>query len=167
LEDRSFLAELTDRLQGLLGQLHGLTPRATYSLAGLGALHMGQNRVALVGESAHVIPPIGAQGLNLGLRDVADLADCVDTAIACGHDVGSPATLEAYHSARAGDVLSRAVSVDLLNRSLLTDFLPVQALRGFGLHILANVGPLRRLLMQGGLGAPGAVPRLMQPGALR
>jgi 2-octaprenyl-6-methoxyphenol hydroxylase len=56
--------------------------------------------------------------------------------------------------------------VDLLNRSLLSDFLPVQALRGLGLHLLANVGPLRRLVMQGGMGAPGNLPRLMQPGGL-
>jgi 2-octaprenyl-6-methoxyphenol hydroxylase len=167
LDDRSFLAELSARLQGLLGQLSEITPRATYPLTGLGALRMGRNSVALVGESAHVIPPIGAQGLNLGLRDAASLAECVAAASAHGLDIGSPETLEAYHASRATDVLSRAVSVDLLNRSLLTDFLPVQALRGLGLHILANVGPVRRLLMQGGLSAPGALPRLMQPGTLR
>lgn len=163
LDDRSFLAELTARLRGLLGQLDDVTPRATYPLTGLGALRMGQKRVALVGESAHVIPPIGAQGLNLGLRDAASLAECVAAASACGRDIGGSETLLAYHASRAADVLSRAVSVDLLNRSLLTDFLPVQALRGLGLHILANVGPLRRLLMQGGLSAPGTLPRLMQP----
>ena len=65
-----------------------------------------------------------------------------------------------------GGVLTRTLGVDLLNRSLLTDFLPAQALRGVGLHLLANVGPLRRLVMQGGMGAPGNLPRLMQPGGL-
>jgi 2-octaprenyl-6-methoxyphenol hydroxylase len=127
---------------------------------------MGQNRVALVGESAHVIPPIGAQGLNLGLRDAAALAECVGAARARHEDIGTAATLEIYHAARAADVLGRTVSVDLLNRSLLSDFLPVQALRGLGLHLLANVGPLRRLVMQGGMGTPGSLPRLMQPGGL-
>jgi len=166
LDDRSFLAELTSRLQGLLGRLGDVSPRTTYPLGGLGAQRMGQNRVALVGEAAHVIPPIGAQGLNLGLRDAASLAECVSAARGRGQDIGSDETLAAYHAARAADVLTRAVSVDLLNRSLLSDFLPVQALRGLGLHMLANVGPLRRLMMRGGLSAPGALPRLMQPGAI-
>jgi 2-octaprenyl-6-methoxyphenol hydroxylase len=121
--------------------------------------------VALVGESAHVIPPIGAQGLNLGLRDAAVLAECVAQALACGENIGGGATLEAYHRARAPDVWSRTLSVDALNRSLLDDFLPVQALRGLSLHVLANVPPVRRLLMQGGLEAPGRLPRLMQPGS--
>ena len=88
------------------------------------------------------------------------------TARARGQDIGGPETLAAYHAARAADVLTRTLSVDLLNRSLLTDFLPVQALRGVGLHLLANVAPLRRLVMRGGHDAAGPLPRLMQPGAL-
>jgi 2-octaprenyl-6-methoxyphenol hydroxylase len=166
LDDRMFLAELDVRLRGLLGSLDGIGPRAIYPLSGLGAARMGQNRIALVGESAHVIPPIGAQGLNLGLRDAAAVAECVSSARALGRDVGGPDTLAAYHAARAGDVLTRALGVDLLNRSLLTDFLPAQALRGVGLHLLANVAPLRRLAMRGGLTSAGPLPRLMQPGAL-
>ena len=163
LDDAAFLAELASRLQGLLGSLSDVGPRATHSLSGLTASRMGQNRIALVGEAAHVIPPIGAQGLNLGLRDAAALAECAGAAHARGEDLGSRATLEAYHAARAADVLGRTISVDLLNRSLLLDFLPVQALRGLGLHVLANVGPLRRLVMRGGMEAPGRLPRLMQP----
>ena len=166
LDDRGFLSELTMRLRGLLGSLGDVGPRAIYPLAGLAATRMGQNRVALVGESAHVIPPIGAQGLNLGLRDAAVLAECVSNARQQGQDIGSRATLETYHAARAGDVLTRTVSVDLLNRSLLTDFLPAQALRGLGLHLLANVAALRRLAMRSGLTAAARLPRLMQPGAL-
>jgi len=100
------------------------------------------------------------------LRDAAALAECVSTARAAGQDVGGPETLAAYHAARARDVLTRTLGVDLLNRSLLTDFLPAQALRGIGLHLLANVAPLRRLAMRGGLTPAGPLPRLMQPGAL-
>ncbi len=166
LEERSFCCELAQRLQGLLGSLTSVGPRALYPLAGLSAVRMGQNRIALVGESAHVIPPIGAQGLNLGLRDAAALADCVADARARGEDIGGPAVLEVYHAARAADVLARTVSVDLLNRSLLLDVLPAQALRGLGLHLLANVAPLRRRLMQRGLAPVGRLPRLMQPGAV-
>jgi len=164
LEPALFLAELAGRLQGLLGSLRAAGPIAAYPLSGLSAARMAQNRVALVGESAHVIPPIGAQGLNLGLRDAAALAECVAQALAGGEDIGGRATLEAYDRARAADVISRTLSVEALNRSLLNDFLPVQALRGLSLHVLANVAPVRRLLMRGGLEAPGRLPHLMQPG---
>jgi 2-octaprenyl-6-methoxyphenol hydroxylase len=116
-----------------------------------------------VGEAAHVIAPIGAQGLNLGLRDVATLTDCLADARAAGRDIGGVETLDSYAQARAADIASRAAMVDLLNRSLLTDFLPAQALRGFGLHLLALSGSLRRLAIQGGVNAPGPLPRLMQP----
>ena len=163
LETARFLAELAEPLQGLLGSLRAAGPIAAYPLSGLSAARMAQNRVALVGESAHVIPPIGAQGLNLGLRDAAVLAECVAQALARDEDIGGSATLEAYHGARAPDVLSRTLSVDALNRSLLDDFLPLQALRGLSLHVLANIAPVRRLLMRGGLEAPGRLPHLMQP----
>ena len=163
LESARFLAELAEPLQGLLGSLRAAGPIAAYPLSGLSAARMAQNRVALVGESAHVIPPIGAQGLNLGLRDAAVLAECVAQALARDEDIGGSATLEAYHGARAPDVLSRTLSVDALNRSLLDDFLPLQALRGLSLHVLANIAPVRRLLMRGGLEAPGRLPHLMQP----
>src|SRR5436190_362666 len=117
LDDAAFLAELAARLQGLLGSLRNVSPRAVHSLSGLGALRMGQSRVALVGESAHVIPPIGAQGLNLGLRDAAALAECVGAARARREDIGSAATLATYHAARAADVLGRTPSLDLLKSS--------------------------------------------------
>ncbi|MBO0742619.1 MAG: FAD-dependent monooxygenase, partial [Hyphomicrobiaceae bacterium] len=164
LDPALFLTELAGPLQGLLGSLRSASPIAAYPLSGLSAARMAQNRVALVGESAHVIPPIGAQGLNLGLRDAAVLADCVAQTLARTEDIGGRETLEAYHRARAADVMSRTLSVDALNRSLLDDFLPLQALRGLSLHILANVAPVRRLLMRGGLEAPGRLPPLMQPG---
>jgi 2-octaprenyl-6-methoxyphenol hydroxylase len=163
LDEPQFRGELGLRLRGLLGALGDIGPRASYPLSGLTAARMGQDRIALVGESAHVIPPIGAQGLNLGLRDAAALAECVGSARTSSRDIGGPETLAAYHAARAGDVLARTLGVDLLNRSLLTDFLPAQALRGIGLHLLANVAPLRRLAMRGGLAPAGPLPRLMQP----
>jgi len=166
LDDAAFLAELEARLQGLLGSLSAVEPRACYPLGGATARRMGQHRIALVGEAAHVIPPIGAQGLNLGLRDAATIAECVADARRRGADIGGPETLAAYHAARFGDVTSRTAAVDLLNRSLLTDLFPVQALRGLGLHALANLAPLRRLAMQAGMAPPGPLPRLMQPAAL-
>jgi 2-octaprenyl-6-methoxyphenol hydroxylase len=117
-----------------------------------------QRRIALVGEAAHVLPPIGAQGLNMGLRDAADIADIISKAIAAGDDLGAPQVLDRYDWARRADVTSRAFVIDLANRSLLSDFLPVQSLRAAGLHLLSSIGPLRRLAMREGL-APSWRPR--------
>jgi 2-octaprenyl-6-methoxyphenol hydroxylase len=113
--------------------------------------HFAKNRVALVGEAAHVVPPIGAQGLNMGLRDAADLADIVREALASGEDPGAPQILQRYDAARRGDVLSRTFAIDWANRSLLNDFLPLQSLRAAGLHLIGAVGPIRRLAMREGL----------------
>lgn len=109
------------------------------------------HRVALVGESAHVLPPIGAQGLNMGLRDAADIAEIAGQAMSSGEDPGSPQVLARYQSARHSDVTSRMIAIDIANRSLLSDFLPVQSLRAMGLHLIGAFGPLRRLAMREGL----------------
>jgi 2-octaprenyl-6-methoxyphenol hydroxylase len=110
-----------------------------------------KDRVALVGESAHVLPPIGAQGLNMGLRDAADVADIVGQAMSIGEDPGSPQVLARYQSARRTDVSSRVFAIDIANRSLLSDLLPMQSLRAAGLHLIGSIGPLRRLAMREGL----------------
>ena len=162
LSDQDFADALEDRLHGLLGSISCIGARVVFPLSGLTADCMGQNRTALVGEAAHVIPPIGAQGLNLGLRDACVLAECVAEARAQGRDVGGPDLLRAYHDARRVDVLTRTAAVDALNRSLLADFLPAQAVRGAGLHLLANIPSLRRLIMQGGMAPVGPLPRLMR-----
>jgi 2-octaprenyl-6-methoxyphenol hydroxylase len=108
-------------------------------------------RIALIGEAAHVLPPIGAQGLNMGLRDVADIADIAGDAMASGEDPGAPHVLKRYNSARRADVASRTFAIDIANRSLLSDFLPMQSLRAAGLHLIGALGPLRRLAMREGL----------------
>ncbi|MBR0758041.1 UbiH/UbiF family hydroxylase [Bradyrhizobium jicamae] len=110
-----------------------------------------KDRIVLVGESAHVLPPIGAQGLNMGLRDAADIADIVGRAIASGEDPGAPPVLSRYQFARRPDVTSRMFAIDIANRSLLSDFLPMQSLRATGLHLIGAIGPLRRLAMREGL----------------
>ena len=163
LDETGFRPALERRLQGMLGAVGNIGPRGVFPLTGMAAQTAGRNRVALVGEAVHVIPPIGAQGLNLGLRDAACLADCVADALASGADIAAPAVLEAYGRMRRTDITSRIWTVDLLNRSLLSSAAPVQALRGIGLHILKNVGPLRRFAMREGLGPSFIAPRLMQP----
>ena len=163
--DDAFAELLEARVQGVLGTIHSLGPRLLYPLSGSSTERMAARRIALVGEAAHVIPPIGAQGLNLGLRDAAALADCAAEAQSLGQDIGGADVLAAYQGARGGDVTARSAAIDLLNRSLLTDFLPFDFLRGAAVHALANSSTLRRLLMHGGLGVAGTLPRLMRPDA--
>lgn len=161
-DDERFADELADRLDGLLGQIESVGPRASFLVAGLTAKSLAARRIALVGEAGHILPPIGAQGLNLGLRDAAALADCVADALGRGVDPGGDDVLHAYRAARRLDVLSRAVGVDLLNRSLLTSLVPLQAARGIILHGLNVLPPLRRMIMRVGLEPPSNLPSLMR-----
>ena len=130
------------------------------------AKRFGDQRIALVGEAAHVIPPIGAQGLNLGLRDAATIGELAIAAHRDGRDIGGADVLGDYEKMRRADVGSRTLAIDLLNRTLLTDFLPVQGMHGLGLYMLDRVGPLRRAAMREGLAAASAQPRLMRGEAL-
>ena len=135
----------------ILGRTRVEPGRHLFPLAIERPRQFAHKRIALVGEAAHVIPPIGAQGLNMGLRDAADIAGIVGEALASGEDPGSPQMLIRYGSARRADVLSRTFAIDIANRSLLSDFLPTQSLRAAGLHLIGTVGPLRRIAMREGL----------------
>ncbi len=162
LDEAAFRGELEQRLQGLLGSIGTIGPRTLFPLSGLTAKPFGRSRIALVGEAGHVIPPIGAQGLNLGLRDAATIAECAADAVGAGRDPGGEDVLAAYSAARMADVTSRVWTVDVLNRSLLSSFVPVQLARGAGLTALKMLGPLRRALVREGLEPSGAIPVLMR-----
>lgn len=162
LDDASFRREIERRLRGLLGAIGDVGPRGLFPLSGLKPAAFGANRVALVGEAGHVIPPIGAQGLNLGLRDAATIADCAAAAARDGRDVGGADVMAAYSSARSFDVSSRLTMVDMLNRSLLADALPVHLARGAGLAALNLIGPLRRLVVREGMQPSHGLPSLMR-----
>jgi len=129
------------------------SPRVVYPLSAQLAGRLATRRTILVGEAAHVLPPIGAQGLNLGLRDVAGLRDIL---VRFRNDPGEHAALAAYEAARRGDVNGRHLAIDLLNRSLLADFIPVQIMRSLGLAAARRFPSLRRLLIQQGLGGATA-----------
>lgn len=162
LDDEAFARTLDDRLHGLLGTVSGIGPRGAFPLSGLTARRFADRRIALVGEAAHVIPPIGAQGLNLGFRDAAVLAEHVAEAAADGRDIGARALLQAYDRARRQDVLTRTAAVDLLNRSLISDVLPLQLARGLGLFAMNAVPPLRRFVMRQGMAPERHIPALMR-----
>jgi 2-octaprenyl-6-methoxyphenol hydroxylase len=135
----------------ILGRLRVEPGRHLFPLSIERPRQFAKARIALVGEAAHVIPPIGAQGLNMGLRDAADLGDLVREALISGEDPGSAQFMKRYDSARRADVLSRTFAIDIANRSLLSDFVPMQSLRAAGLHLIGSFGPLRRIAMREGL----------------
>lgn len=162
LPDQDFATELTHHLGGLLGSLSAFTPRRIFPLSGQTAKVMGQNRIALIGEAGHIIPPIGAQGLNLSLRDAATLAELAGDAAAIGQDPGSAHVLAEFGSRRQRDVTGRVWTVDLMNRSLLSGLFPVHLARGAGLVALKAIAPLRHMVMREGMAPSYATPRLMQ-----
>jgi 2-octaprenyl-6-methoxyphenol hydroxylase len=151
LGDEELSLEVERQSHSILGRTTVEPGRHRFPLAIERPAQIAKNRIALVGESAHVVPPIGAQGLNMGLRDAADLAGIVRDALSAGEDVGAPQVLGRYAAARRSDVASRTFAIDLANRSLLSDFLAVQTARAAGLHALNAFGPLRRLAMREGL----------------
>jgi 2-octaprenyl-6-methoxyphenol hydroxylase len=164
--DAELATEIERRAHSVLGKMSVEPGRALFPLAVETAEKFGQSRIALVGEAAHVVPPIGAQGLNLGLRDAAALAERVVVAHRDNADVGAPGLLAQYDAVRRGDVASRTFAVDMLNRSLLTDFIAVQGARGLALYLVDRIGPLRRAVMREGLAPAAAQPRLMRGEAL-
>ena len=162
LPPQAFLDALHARLHGLLGRLSGLTPRMSFDLLDLKTDAFAKGRIALVGEAAHVLPPIGAQGLNLGLRDVADLAEVVLAADRSGGDPGTGEILASYDRVRQRDNLLRTGTVSILNRSLVSGTFPLQLARGLGLHVINAIPQLKRALMHQGAFGNGPLPRLMQ-----
>jgi 2-octaprenyl-6-methoxyphenol hydroxylase len=160
LADAELAAEIERRSHSVLGKVALEPGRGVFPLAVERAMSLGGRRVALIGEAAHVIPPIGAQGLNLGLRDAASIGELVVAAHRDDGDVGD--VTERYAHMRRADVTSRMLAVDLLNCSLLSDFLPLQGARGLGLFLMDRFGPLRRAVMREGVAPAASQPRLMR-----
>lgn len=154
------------RAHSILGKVAVEPDRGVFPLAVETAHRFAARRVVLVGEAAHVVPPIGAQGLNLGLRDAATIGELAVAARRDAADLGSAALLSHYDRLRRPDIASRTAAVDMLNRSLLADFLPVQGLRGAGIYLLDQIGPLRRAVMREGVAPSAFEPRLMRGEAL-
>jgi 2-octaprenyl-6-methoxyphenol hydroxylase len=162
LDDSALNAEIERRSHSLLGKISVEPGRGVFPLAVETVRSFGQNRIALVGEAAHLVPPIGAQGLNLGLRDAATIGELAVMARRDGCDIGDDGVLARYDALRRADVQSRTLAVDLLNRTLLSDFIPAQSLRGLGLYLLNRIGPLRRAAMHEGVAPAMSQPRLMR-----
>lgn len=162
LSDAALAEAVTARARHMLGAMRIDGPRGLVPMRGLSVATPVAHRLALVGEAAHVFPPIGAQGLNLGLRDAAALRDAVVAARGDWRDPGARAALSGFARARRRDAALRTLAVDGLNRSLLTHLLPVDALRGLGLVALSAIGPLRRAVMREGVLPRRDAPELMR-----
>ena len=162
LDDAALATEIERRAHSLFGKMRVEPGRGIFPLAVETASAFARGRIALVGEAAHVVPPIGAQGLNLGLRDGAAIAEIVADARRDAGDVGDAGVLARYDAQRRADVLSRSVAVDVLNQSLLTDFVPAHGARGLSLYLVDKIGPLRRALMREGVAPAASQPRLMR-----
>ena len=147
-----FDAALAERATGLLGTIRLAGERGVWPIVAQAAERLDGPRTALIAEAAHVVPPIGAQGLNMSLRDITTLLDLVTEARDRGQDFGAPEVLERYHRARQGDLAVRIAGIDALNRAAMAGAQPLRDLRRAALHTLSATPPLRRAAMRLGLG---------------
>ncbi len=160
MPDADFTAELAARFGDFLGAVEPVGPRWTYPLALMQAERYAAPRLALLGEAAHVIHPIAGQGLNIGIRDVAALAELIVDARRLGLDIGDPMLLERYQRWRRADAMLLAAVTDGLNRLFSNTITPVRLVRDLGLAAVNRVPPLKRLLMRHAMGMLGDRPRL-------
>ncbi len=155
LDDQAFALAAEKTCRSLLGKLVLTSPRGAYPMGGLLAERFTAPGIALVGETGHAFPPIGAQGMNLGFRDADTLAEALEAPFRQGQGHGDPdaiaAALASWDAARRQDAGLRTAGVDAFNRSLLSDLLPVTMARGLGLAALKSIPPLRRAVMRIGL----------------
>ena len=147
-----FEAAMNERSCGILGELTLASRRTVWPIISQVAERMSSERLALIAEAAHVVPPIGAQGLNMSLGDLRAL---VDLATANPSDLGSRKMLDQYHKTRHGEVQVRVTGIDVLNRASMAHAQPLRDARAMGLNALYSLAPVRKTLMQMGLGARG------------
>lgn len=141
-----------EQMQSMLGNLSNPTIVQAWPLSSLVAKKFSGKRVILIGQAAHAFPPIGAQGLNLGFRDIDDFGSALQLAHG---DAGAKAVTDRYNTKRLADVYMRTGAVDVLNRSLLSGFVPLQMGRALGMSVLKSVPVIRNIFMREGI-KPGS-----------
>jgi 2-octaprenyl-6-methoxyphenol hydroxylase len=147
LPEAAFEAEMNTRSCGLFGPLKLASRRTVWPIISQIAARFDGPRTALMAEAAHVVPPIGAQGLNMSLADLTALVELSEQ-----HSLGSPAMLTAYHRRRYPDVALRVTGVGLLNRASMIEAQPLRDLRARALDVMYSTRPVRHALMQMGIG---------------
>ena len=161
LPERAYLAEIAKRMGGLLGELRLVSPRSSYPLGFHHTATITAERLALVGDAAHGIHPIAGQGLNLGFRDVAALAEVLVEGVRLGLDPGDAQLLARYERWRSLDTLMVAAATDGLTRLFGLRGKTASAVRRFGLGAVQRIAPLKARFMEEARGESGAMPRLL------
>lgn len=149
MDEDAFSAKITERSCAVLGDVTLASPRRIWPVVTQTADRLTTRRVAVIAEAAHVLPPIGAQGLNTSLKDATVL---IDLARAAPNELGTTTFLDAFEKARRRDMVARARVVDLYNRVCRSGDAPVQALRGLGLKMVHDLRPIRKTIMRAGMG---------------
>ena len=163
LDDETFLSEINKRAGDYLGDISLLGPRHSYPLMLIKAQEYVRDRLALIGDAGHGIHPIAGQGVNLGYRDVAVLAELLVDQARLGMDIGDANLLAKYASKRRGDVGSMAAATDLLNRLFSNQSKLLASARDIGLGTVERILPLKQFFMQHAMGLGNAdVPRMMR-----
>jgi 2-octaprenyl-6-methoxyphenol hydroxylase len=162
LSEDEFEAEVSQRFGQHLGAIRVAGPRWSYPLRFHLARAFVRPRFALLGDAAHGIHPIAGQGLNLGFKDVAALAEIVLDAARLGLDIGGKDVLARYERWRRFDSFALAAATDALNRLFSNDFAPLRLARDLGLGMVDGIGPLRRFFMRHAGGDVGRLPRLLR-----
>ena len=162
LSDAAFTAELQKRVGSWLGPIRVVTKRSAWPLSVLHAERYVAQRLALVGEAAHAMHPIAGQGLNMGLRDVAALAEVIVDAHRLGLDVGGPEPLARYERWRRFDNLTLITVTDLLTRLFSNDFGPLKLARDIGMAAVNRMPPLKKFFMRHAMGMVGELPRMIR-----
>jgi 2-octaprenyl-6-methoxyphenol hydroxylase len=162
LDEADFNAEIARRFGDHLGATKVEGGRWSYPLNFHLARDFVRPRFALAGDCAHGIHPIAGQGLNLGLKDVAALAETLLDAARLGRDIGALDTLKRYERWRRFDSLALAASTDALNRLFSNDIAPLRQLRDLGLGLVDAIGPARRFFMRHAGGDVGKLPKLLK-----
>jgi len=167
MDDASFIARMTPRISPELGQVLSVSPRAIYSPRRQNADRYYGDRLVLVGDAAHATHPVGGQGLNMGLRDVATLAGLLIQTHIQGRDLGDPSLLRHYQQQRRSDNETVLFGTDLANRLFSNTWLPLQMVRRLALVGVDQISPLKQLLLQYAMGLAAHHPTLVGNGATR
>ncbi|MEO5641506.1 MAG: FAD-dependent monooxygenase, partial [Sphingomicrobium sp.] len=162
LSDAQFAAEAQAAMGGFLGDIAMLAPRSSYPLGFHHAARITDRRLALVGDAAHAVHPIAGQGLNLGFRDAAALAQVLVEGARLGLDLGDRQLLDRYQRWRSLDTLMVAMSTDGLNRLYSVPGKTASAIRRFGMGLVDRIGPLKQRLMAEARGTSGELPLLLR-----
>lgn len=166
MDKDAFTTALNDRALGTLGSLELMSTPRSWPLKSMQSLSLISNRVALIAEAAHVMHPLGAQGLNLSLRDVAVLAETIADSARSGMDIGCPNTLEHYAKARRSDISSRLYAVNRLHSMMTVNTDSLHHLRRGGLKAINAIFPVKQAVMEQGLRGPHLGSRILSGQAL-